>query len=419
MSPDGNVDPEDVEAYVATVRSAIESDPSMSARTAELRVTQPLLELLGWDLHDGAVVAGYDTDAGTVGYALCPGERPRAFVDTAAPSNGLTPDDGETLLAAMESAGVDRGLLTDGHTLAVVRLTDDGRVHERFDLDELADNVGALARVTRDALDDERAVAARRLRRDAETVATALTDDLLEATEGHCEDELRSAVDTFLERLVESLEAPAGANRSAAAASVPASESASAPEPSSTSTEGTADAADPEPPVEDDDETASPAADDGATADDGPDGAEAEPGSGNAQVTADPDGSAAAVERGADASADEGGDSEREFVVRLFDGRSSVGAVGGSAPLSALLQTAELLERQRALLRGLETPWAPDDDARVVLTDEPVGDGPTRQLPTGHYLATDLDEAEARTAVEGLASAAGLRVMFQGDWPER
>ncbi len=111
-------------------------------------------------------------------------------------------------------------------------------------------------------------------------------------------------------------------------------------------------------------------------------------------------------------------DEEGEFVVRFFDGGTSVGAVGGSAPMSALLQATELLERQRALLAGLDTPWAPGDDCRVVLTDEPVGDGPTRQLPTGHYLATDLTDAEARTTVEGLASAAGLRVMFQGDWPD-
>jgi len=383
MGAEEAVDPNDVRNYVETVQSALGTDPSMSARTAELRVTQPLLDVLGWDLHGGSVVAGYRADDAAVGFALCVDDDPRVFVDTATPSDGLSPADGDRLLTAMRSAGVGRGLLTDGHTVAFVSLLGDRRDHHRVNLDELPEHTGALAHYTPDALaDDERTVAARALARDSEALTERLAEDLLDATDGQCEGEIRTAVDTFLGRLVRRL----GGDGVDVHGADSATETGRR-----------------------EDQEDHPSASDGPAettegSDDPADDRSAERGGGSTEVVA-------ADPTDATTTSD-----DEEFVARFFDGPTSVGAVGGSAPLSALLQTAELLERQRAVLRGVPTPWEPEGSGRVVLTDAPVGDGPTRQLPTGQYLATDLTEAEAKAAVEGLATAGGLRVMFQGDW---
>jgi hypothetical protein len=134
MSSGSAVERDAVAEYVADVRATLEESPSMSARTAELRVTQPLLELLGWDLQGGAVAAGYRTEGEAVSFALQPGERPRALVETVAPADELAPDDVDRLLAAMRAEGIGRALLLDGHDLAVVTLSADGRKGRRVSL---------------------------------------------------------------------------------------------------------------------------------------------------------------------------------------------------------------------------------------------------------------------------------------------
>jgi hypothetical protein len=382
MSSDADVDAAAVKEYVATVRSALAEAPSMSARTAELRVTQPLLDVLGWDLHGGAVVAGFDTAAGEVGFALRADGRPRALVETVAPDDGMAPADGERLLDAMRAADVDRGLLLDGHELAVLALRDGERDHRRVALTALPEHRDLLARFTPEALAaDERTAAAHALADRREALAADLTDRLLTATEGRCEAPLGRAAERFLDRVIRELD-PDALDGSGSAEGSGAEHEASDDE----ATEAPEEAAD------GDDEGSDTDAPRAAAATEGPAPTD------QTAATAEPD-----------------ADDEGEFVVRFFDGSHNVGAVGGSAPLSALLQACQHLQRQRAVFRGLSTPWAPDEADRPVLTDE-AGDGPTRQLPTGHHLRTDMDREEIGATMEGLAGEAGLRVMLQGDW---
>lgn len=394
MSSDADVDAAAVEEYVATVRSALVEDPSMSARTAELRVTQPLLDVLGWDLHGGAVVAGFDTAAGDVGFALRAGGRPRALVETVSPEDGMTPADGERLADAMEAADVDRGLLLDGHELAVLATRAGERDHRRVALADLPEHHALLERFTPEALAaDERTAAARALAERREAVRADLTDRLLTAAEGRCEAPLGRATEQFLDRVIRELD-PEAAEASAPsdASGEDAAASGDTPETAERSSEA-ADAAD-------------------ADADGGQSDADAPPAAATrADATTDRATPADETTTTAGPEASEDG----EFVVRFFDGSHNVGAVGGSAPLSALLQACQHLQRQRAVFRGLSTPWAPDEADRPVLTDE-AGDGPTRQLPTDHHLRTDMDREEIGATVEGLAGEAGLRVMLQGDW---
>ena len=406
MSSDPDVDADAVEEYVATVRAALDEDPSMSARTAELRVTQPLLAVLGWDLHGGSVVAGFDTGAGEVGFALQAGGRPRALVETVAPDDGLAPADGERLLDAMRAADIDRGLLLDGHELAVLAPGVGGEGQRRVALSDLPAHHDLLARFTPESLAaDERTAAARALADRREAVVADLTDRLLAATEGRCETPLRRATETYLDQLIRELR-PAAAEPSAATGGT-ATAGAANTHADAASDDGDGGATgDDHPPSDDGPDSTTDRDPDPASDADSPPAPEAA-----AATQADATGEAAGT--AADATSTETDDGE--FVVRFFDGSRSVGAVGGSAPLSALLQACQHLQGQRAVFRGLSTPWAPDEVDRPVLTDE-AGDGPTRQLPTGHYLRTDVDREEIGATVEGLAGEAGLRVMLQGDW---
>lgn len=406
MSSESDVDAAAVERYVATVRSALEDDPSMSARTAELRVTQPLLDVLGWDLHGGAVVAGFETAAGEVGFALRADGRPRALVETVAPGDEMTPADGERLVEAMRAADVDRGLLLDGRELAVLALRDGERDHRRVALSDLPEHRGLLERFTPDALAaDERAAAARALADSREAVATDLTDRLLTATEGRCDAPLRRASERFLDQVIRQL----------GPETRPDSGPSDDPEPN----RDRGDAADGGGERSDGDPAAAATTAAADTSDATPGGTERaeSPPSSDGPTATDADASATRATRPAETTdtADQDPSDDGEFVVRFFDGSRSVGAVGGSAPLSALLQACKHLQGQRAVFRGLSTPWSPDGVEAPVLTDGPV-DAPTRQLPTGHYLRTELNREEIGATVEGLAGEAGLRVMLQGDW---
>jgi len=111
-----------------------------------------------------------------------------------------------------------------------------------------------------------------------------------------------------------------------------------------------------------------------------------------------------------------------DYVVRFFNDRGSIGAIGHSSATGALVEAAEyLLERG---LTGVDVPWRPDDANKTILNDEPVRvDGSPmdepKQLSRGLYLevAGDVDDRAAR--VKSLADRAGLRAMLAGEWETR
>jgi len=120
-----------------------------------------------------------------------------------------------------------------------------------------------------------------------------------------------------------------------------------------------------------------------------------------------------------DKSREREGDEDGEYVVRFFNDRSSIGAIGHSTSAGALVEAADyLLERG---LAGVEVPWSPDEGERTVLNVDPTRadgspmDDPER-LANGLVLETagNVDERAAR--VEALAARAGLRAMLTGDW---
>lgn len=349
-------------------------------------------------------------------------------------------------------------------------LPDNGQVLELFTRE------AAAARATPDAA-ERRAAAAADLAADREAAATAVHEALADHVDADVDDDLATAADAFVAATVAALRHdhhPAEAVRTPAedavgdAGDVPTSDPTEAedsptaagdshpdaagdtvgPDESDDATDGDGDAPAPDT-VSDADAAATP--DQGADASPDQDADAPSDEDTDADAAADagdqPDVLAEAADRvgvsrnsrpsrgdaseGA-ASEDDPADRHRDppdapmsrnddgYVVRFFDGRTRIGAVGHSTPGTALAGAIEFLFDQRSLAGGLSVPW-PQESDRALLNHGPVHpDGSEMadhaQLSNGYYLCTAVDASTARGALEDLASKAGLRVLFQGDW---
>ena len=111
---------------------------------------------------------------------------------------------------------------------------------------------------------------------------------------------------------------------------------------------------------------------------------------------------------------------ESSYVVRFFNERGSIGAIGHSSPETALVGTTEYLFERG--LSGVTVPWHPDDDSdKAVLNANAVHPDGTpmetpHQLSNGLYLEASGDEETRASRIEELVSRAGLRVMMSGEW---
>ncbi|NHN49543.1 hypothetical protein G9464_18390 [Halostella sp. JP-L12] len=366
----------DLREYVERAREGLDDAASLSLRNTELRLVHPFLSTLGWDVHRPSVEAdlAVPADREPVDYALLVEGRPAVFVDVSACGDPLDEAEVDRLDAALSSAGVDWGILTNGRSFAFLTRSGDDVERLRCRLVDLPDHEDVVALYSkaaaesRIASDAERAAAAERLDDRREAVARRLTETLVAAADGAADDELASATEAFLDDLVETL---GGSEASPDGLYADETRSSGSETPSG--------------------RTGTP-----------PGGSETSP-----EAT------------GAPAATEDG-----EYIVRFFDGRTSVGAVGTATPVGTLASAVEYLIDQHAVDGGISLPWRPeagDDAGKAVLNHDPVHPDGTpmaahEELANGYCLLATLDAASTRVVVEELANAAGLRVMFQGDW---
>ncbi|WP_121822751.1 ICP22 family protein [Halostella salina] len=396
----------DLEAFVERARASVAGSDDLSVRNTELRLVQPFLAALGWDVHGQEMTAGVtvEADRDPVNYALAVDGRPAVFVDVVACEDPLREADADRLAAALDAAGVSHGVLTNGRSFVFLARGDD-RLQCR--LDELPDRTDAVAMYSRAAAasrvgdEAERRTAAERIAAQRGPVADDVTARLVAAADGAAADDIAAAVDEFLDDLTAAWgdDAPDGSpsdqDGGSRDDSGPPDVNADRPKASA-----------PEPV----DEPAEETREDGPEESDGDDEGQGP----------DDDGETTAPDSTEEADDDGAG----EYVVRFFDGRTSVGAIGTDTPIGATAAAVEYLIEQHALDAGLSLPWRPDaadDDGRAVLAHDPVHPNGTpmraaEPLSNGSHLLATLDAPSARTVVEELAGEAGLRTMFQGDW---
>lgn len=472
-------DPELVEFVRQAERTLDGGD--LSAGNTDLRIVLPLLKTLGWNVHGPEVVADHpvtldgdpgpragdgrenpedgtandedgETGPGTapgdgpgpdevvIDYALTLDGRPAVLVVTDATDTPLSSEHGRRLGAAMEAAGVERGVATNGRSFVFVDAEDGTLREESCGLADLPERASLLALYTKRAARErmtrrreaDRQAAAERLRERRESTVAAVEDALVGDVDGPIADELATAAEGLVDDAIDALDA--GEHPTTATGA----------ETADTAGDPAADDTAP------DHETPHPTNGEGATATDGPATAEetaATAGEAEARTAATETASAGATGTDGTTTGATGGEGSAgtpetdprdeaapmarntgadEYVVRFFDERSSVGAVGSETSGGCVAQTVGYLIQQHSLDNRLDLPWAPDEGETIpaslaVVNREPVHrDGtemrdPTR-LANGYHVETALEPAPAREVVEALAEQTGLRVMFQGRW---
>ena len=388
---------EDVASFVDRAREALAATPEMGKRDTELRVVEPFLSTLGWDVRSPSVTAAYSAPNDVVvDYALRTDGSVGAFVVTAPAAEGLSGDRLEEVLAAMRAGDVPRGAYTNGRQFVLLALTEGGVERVELSLDALPDRTDALAALSHDAVasvvEGSGDAVADALVAAEQDAVQAVTEAVLEVARDHGAEDLdgvaadvRPLARRFLDAVVDDLatdHADSDVGASAEGIDAPDSSADAHPEEDEDALGGSAD--------EDVEET------------------ERSPGGG------------ASVRSLSAASGSGDGSSDGEFVLRFFEDGRSVGAVGSSTVPAAVAQSVQYLLDERGIGPRVQFPYAPGDDDRAFLHREPVhpdGSPMTGAIDLdGLYVHTGGDVETLQAAVDALAERGGLRVMFSGDW---
>lgn len=415
----------DLRSFVARTAALVDASPPTTLRETRRWLVEPFLETLGWDLRDASCVTDRAVDETRLEYVPTIDSVPALFVAVEPSDESLDESRANDLRQAMAWTGVDRAIYTNGRAYLFLAGRTDIE-YRAFELSDLPNEEAAIATYSRDAVgrrleQHSRPHIARQLAVERSRLVDDIVDRLTEATvQGEVyADEFASATDRFLDRLLVAFAdgdsvRPGADTDIAEDVSVRFSESAitddgrdrlSSTDPSASASSAAGS------------ESSSIGREDETT--------ETETGSENGTGTStNPTASAADQATDGDARDDSGGaetdpTGSGEYVVRFFNERGSIGAIGHSTPEGALVGTAEYLLGRG--LAGVSVPWSPDDADRTVLNDEPTRadgspmDAPKR-LSNGLALETagDVDDQAAR--VEALADRAGLRAMLTGDW---
>jgi hypothetical protein len=158
------MDEEAVAEYVDQSRQLIDASPQMDEENTKVRLVQPFLELLGWDLRSTEVELEYTVRIATrtthVDYALTVGDSPAVFVEAKPVRSELTDENVEQLRSYMRQAlAVDWGILTNGQRFEVLskNADEDGEVSVvEFDLTDLVDNPDVLELLTKESIQSGR-----------------------------------------------------------------------------------------------------------------------------------------------------------------------------------------------------------------------------------------------------------------------
>ncbi|WP_339104478.1 hypothetical protein [Haloterrigena salinisoli] len=404
----------DLDAFVGRARALVESAPPATRRETRAWLVDPLLETLGWDVHADSCLRDPTVDGTRLEYVTAVDGVPALLVAVEPYGESLDRDRAVSLLETMAWTGIDRAIYTDGRDyLLLAGTTDADRLACR--LPALPDHESALAHYTRETVGQRlerhaRPFVARQLAVARDDLVESIVDELTAVTDRSdaYRSEFDSAADRFVERLVAAFtddgQRPVSGELEAGGADVSFEFS---------ETDASSDESEAAQRVDE----ATPTDETGADGDAG-----AAHDSESRPSAADGDAARAGASRPEqNDTADIDDADDGEYVVRFFNERGSIGAIGHSQSDQALVSAAEYLFERG--LSGVTVPWSPEDgdDARAVLNESPTHpDGTSmtapRKLSNGLYLETAGDAGDRADRVEALVARAGLRAMLTGDW---
>lgn len=415
-----------LQSFIARSQSVIDSSPPADRPSTRVWLVDPLLETLGWNVHADSCTTDTTIDGTPLEYVLEIEGVPALLVAVEPAAATLDQSRAVSLLETMTWSGIDRALYTNGHefiwladstgTTGTGTGTDTDTVtvgvdHLVCDLASLADHAPSIDHFTRSTIGQQldpgaRSAVARQLALERRAVVDAIVTELVATTrsEGDRADELEALTERFVEQLIVVF---ADDDSHVATASEDSAEISFQFTDSSTTDSSTTDEETPGTRTG----TATPDA------------------QGSSDTNSDTDRPTETTEsetEAIDTETESGTETETEttdgngsYVVRFFNDRGSIGAIGHSSSRQALVQAAEYLFERG--LSGVAVPWQPPDGERTVLNDEPiVADGSPmespQQLSNGLYLETAGTADEHAARVESLTARAGLRAMLTEAW---
>jgi len=156
------MDRDEIDEYVQRCQQLIEASPQMDEENTKVKLVQPFLELLGWDLYSTEVALEYTIPMASgsthVDYALLVGDSPVVFVEAKPVRSTLTDSEVQQLRSYMrQELDVDWGILTNGKSFEVLTKNHRGNGGEevsvvQFNLDDLADNPSVLKLLTKESI---------------------------------------------------------------------------------------------------------------------------------------------------------------------------------------------------------------------------------------------------------------------------
>ena len=155
------MDRDEIDEYVQRCQQLIESSPQMDEENTKVKLIQPFLELLGWDLYSTEVALEYTVPMASgsthVDYALLIGDSPVVFVEAKPVRSTLTDSEVTQLRSYMrQELDTDWGILTNGKSFEVLTKNQQNGGEEvsvvQFDLDDLTDNPGMLELLTKESI---------------------------------------------------------------------------------------------------------------------------------------------------------------------------------------------------------------------------------------------------------------------------
>jgi hypothetical protein len=220
------MDPEEVREYARRSRRVVESDSELDEQNTKVKLVQPLIRLLGWDIYSEAVELEHAVQIGSrrtrVDYALKIDGSPAMFVEAKACRDDLSESDAEQLRSYMrQTIDVEWGLLTNGRTFEVLKEPAGDRTRETtvatFDLADLEATPNLLDILTRESIGSGRSsgIAEEAARRDdairrLNQHRDAVTASIAEAVGSHLDAEapvdLQRRSAAFVEDLVTDLD---------------------------------------------------------------------------------------------------------------------------------------------------------------------------------------------------------------------
>lgn len=195
------MDRDEIEEYVQRCQQLIESSPQMDEENTKVKLVQPFLELLGWDLYSTEVALEYTIPMASgsthVDYALLVGDSPVVFVEAKPVRSTLSDDEIQQLRSYMrQELDVDWGILTNGKAFEVLtknHYNDGGEEVSvvQFDLDDLADSPSVLELLTKESIRSgksdevaEQVAKTNRAIRHLQTNEDSVTEAITEAVKG-------------------------------------------------------------------------------------------------------------------------------------------------------------------------------------------------------------------------------------------